>query len=293
MTEGNSFKSVGSSSLFICTKTLTGEYGTYVSDQLKLIMDNGSVYNSKAVVLDLFNTCKLEYDFLRMILPHIKALRERRISFFCINAPKGLGKFLTEQGVDTAIQIEKSIDEVNARFKNEDFGKQAPKLELGFINPFIEAVIHTMKTQGKINPKPFTPKLRKHLLDESVDLAAIMSFKNEAFQFYIVIHFASDVAFALVENMIGEKYEELSDDVVDCISEMLNIIFGQSKPQLAPYGFDINMVRPEAITGDAIKQHMRNPITTMRLPFKSEIGWFYMELGVQKLEAMENSKKSA
>ncbi|MEZ4873536.1 MAG: hypothetical protein R2827_15100, partial [Bdellovibrionales bacterium] len=93
---------VGRCTVFICTKTLTGKYGEEVAEKLEGIIKDQSAYQNKAVVLDLFNTIKLELDFVRKILPNVKKLQADNVDFYCINAPRGVSRFIKESGFDTA-----------------------------------------------------------------------------------------------------------------------------------------------------------------------------------------------
>tara|TARA_B100000749_G_scaffold226430_1_gene181998 strand:+ start:8686 stop:9558 length:873 start_codon:yes stop_codon:yes gene_type:complete len=284
MSKGNGFKRVGECSLFICTKTLTGSYGQEVVSLLEEAMKDLSVYEGKCVALDLFNQVEWENDFLRLILPVIKKLKSEKIDFYCINAPKSVVKFIKQEGVDSVISIEKTIEEVKAKYADKGASKKAPKLDLGFTNPFIYAAINTMQTQSQIEAKPMKPKLKQNLFDEDTDVAAVLDFKNESFRFYIALSFSKEMAFALVEKMLDEKYEEINDDIIDCIFETLNIVFGQSKPQLAPFGFDISSATPKAVHGDQIAPYLKQSMPTLSFRFKTELGSFKMEFAVTPLQ---------
>jgi chemotaxis protein CheX len=44
--------------------------------------------------------------------------------------------------------------------------------------------------------------------------------------------------------MIGEKYDEMNEEVADCVGELTNMISGDARSQLQKVGFDFTAAIP-------------------------------------------------
>jgi chemotaxis protein CheX len=85
----------------------------------------------------------------------------------------------------------------------------------------------------------------------------------------------------MMERMLGEKYPEITQELEDGASELLNIIFGQAKKVLNERGYRIEKAIPTIIRGTdvAIRHHTASP--TVVLPFDTDLGVFHIEVTTQ------------
>jgi chemotaxis protein CheX len=75
----------------------------------------------------------------------------------------------------------------------------------------------------------------------------------------LALSFKQDCLFQLLENMLGEKFTTVNDDVLDAVGEFTNIICGDLKRRLAVLGFEIGLATPLVISGESLQ--MRDRVT--------------------------------
>lgn len=77
------------------------------------------------------------------------------------------------------------------------------------------------------------------------DVSGLIDFQSPPFAGAIYIHLPKEILFHVYEQMVGEKYTELSKDVLDSIGEISNMAYGVAKGKLNPLGFEFNMSIPK------------------------------------------------
>jgi len=155
-----------------------------------------------------------------------------------------------------------------------------PLTDASFINPFILGIIETLKIQCSVVPRVGKPYNRgkKHLDD--IDIAAEIKLTSQAFQGTLAICFPENTFLKIMEGMLGEKFPEIDDDLVDGAGELLNIIFGFAKRILNDNGHDIEIAIPNVFMGEEIGKRDQSQANVGLIPFSSDAGNFYMEIAM-------------
>ncbi len=158
---------------------------------------------------------------------------------------------------------------------------QASKIDVNFINPFIEGTIETLKVQCSFTPKASRPFLKGKGPEIITDIAAVIGLTSPAFNGSVAVCFPKNIFLNIMERMLGEKYEEIGEELEDGACELLNIIFGQAKRNLNEKGYQIEKAIPTIVRGSgvAIKHLSEGP--TVVIPFETEIGIFHIEIATQ------------
>ena len=79
-----------------------------------------------------------------------------------------------------------------------------------------------------------------------------------------------------------EEFTEIDDELQDGAGELLNIIFGQAKAALNERGYGLDLAIPSVIRGNDLKvTHMTNSPAII-IPFTSEVGPLYIEVGIDR-----------
>ena len=115
----------------------------------------------------------------------------------------------------------------------------------------------------------------------SGDISALIAMNCTDFRGSLALTFPEDCFLKIVGKMLGEDYQEISDDIVDAAGEICNQIFGQSKKALNQEGFDIQQAIPTIIRGKnhQVKHLIKGPCVTML--FETEFGEFTIEAVVK------------
>ncbi len=145
-----------------------------------------------------------------------------------------------------------------------------------FLNPFLQATINVLSTMAMMSPKPGQPGVKEG--DEAVgDITGIIGLTGHA-EGSLAVSFSESCALKIVENMVGEKYKELNQEVGDCVGELTNMISGDARAQLQKLGFNFTAAIPTIVRGKNHSiRHLPQGGTTIMIPFITDEGNFYIE----------------
>ncbi len=94
----------------------------------------------------------------------------------------------------------------------------------------------------------------------------------------LAVSFSESCALKIVENMVGEKYDKLNQEVADAVGELTNMISGDARAQLQKLGFNFSAAIPTIVRGkDHSIRHIPQGGTTLMIPFTTDDGDFYIE----------------
>ena len=147
-----------------------------------------------------------------------------------------------------------------------------------FFKPFIEGTINTFKIQCSVEAKHGLPYIKGTKPQPDFSIAGVIGITSTAFNGNIVLCFPEQVFLGLISKMLGEDFKEITSELQDGASELLNIIFGQAKTLLNNQGYTIEKAIPSVIRGKQLitSAHSRNRVIV--LPFNTEFGEFCVEI---------------
>ncbi|RYZ87573.1 MAG: chemotaxis protein CheX, partial [Proteobacteria bacterium] len=97
----------------------------------------------------------------------------------------------------------------------------------------------------------------------------------------LLISFSKGSIFHIMQNMLGEKHEELTDEVSDAVGELTNMIYGTAKTALNQMGYNFEMAIPSVIRGSFVVTKA-NKGATLVIPFELKDGTsFSVKITVQ------------
>jgi len=154
----------------------------------------------------------------------------------------------------------------------------ASSIEVEFINPFLDAALKTMEIHCSLEATAGTPFIKGRITRERFDIAAVIALTSSTFSGSMAICFPKSVFLGLMTRMLGEPYSELTPEIHDGASEILNITFGQAKVILNQKGYGLEKAIPTIIVGEDISVTHMARTATIVLPFESELGRFHIEI---------------
>jgi chemotaxis protein CheX len=151
------------------------------------------------------------------------------------------------------------------------------KLDVDFLNPFIDATVHTLNVQAFLKVTCGAPALKTNT-DPNVDIIGVISLISNVFEGSISICFPKNTFIAICNKLFGENHTEINSEIEDAAGELLNMIFGSAKGQLNnKYNYQIQKALPTVVSGQKLKlKQSKGP--TITLPFQSEAGPFQLEI---------------
>ncbi|MGQ8365564.1 chemotaxis protein CheX [Glaciecola sp. 1036] len=150
-------------------------------------------------------------------------------------------------------------------------------MNVEFINPFIASMQNVLSTMAMIELAPNKPK-RKTSDESEGDVTGLITMRGPQTRGSLAIVFDQDLAFSIMNNMLGESVTSIDEQVKDMVGEITNMICGGAKSTLSEKGYDFEMAIPRIITGHrhTIKHDIESPV--ILLAFESEQGNAYLEI---------------
>ncbi len=149
-------------------------------------------------------------------------------------------------------------------------------MDVQYINPFVSATVHVLKTMAQTEVtagKPFlkTDKVARGDVTGLIGLTGDMSGT-------ISVSFTEKSILAIVTRMFGEEATDVNDEIGDAVGEIANMISGQARQALEEMGRPLQAAIPSVIIG---KGHQISHITShpvIAIPFETENGGFTIEV---------------
>jgi chemotaxis protein CheX len=152
-------------------------------------------------------------------------------------------------------------------------------IDLNFIKPFVEGTLHTLKVQCHTEATHKKPFMKGKGPKINAEIVAIIGITCSAFSGTIALYFSKQTFLNLMNNMLGEKFEEITPDLQDGAAELMNMIYGHAKRVLNAEGHDLQKAIPSIIRGTNLEaSHLTNSPVIV-LPFESTSGEFHIEIG--------------
>ena len=150
-----------------------------------------------------------------------------------------------------------------------------------FVNPFIISLLNVLKTMAQMELQIGKPK-KKTDSKARGDVSGLIGMVGGDIKGSMSITFEEGLALEVMNGMLGERPDELNDEVNDMVGEITNMVAGGAKKELAKKGYDIGMATPMVVSG---KEHTINHKVSghkMIMPFKGEGGKAFIEICFDK-----------
>ncbi len=154
--------------------------------------------------------------------------------------------------------------------------EQEAAINVGYVNPFINATINVLNTMGGIDPRPGTPHLKEGT-EAYGDVSGIIGLAGEGVRGFFAVSFMSPCIFGIMSNMFGETYDSIDRDVRDAVGEITNMISGGAKAELSNKGHFFDVAIPTIVSGEGHHIRQVSSVPVIVVPFESDAGPFYIE----------------
>jgi chemotaxis protein CheX len=149
-------------------------------------------------------------------------------------------------------------------------------MDVKYINPFIGATLHVLKTISAVEAEAGKPFLKK---DQSArgDVTGIIGLIGDV-RGSVSVTFTEKCILSIVSRMFGEEITTLNNEIKDAVGEISNMISGQARQTLEGLGRNLKAAIPMVIMG---KDHIICHITShpiIAIPFNTQFGSFTIEV---------------
>jgi len=169
-------------------------------------------------------------------------------------------------------------------FSKKNLEKKEFKIDVDFINPFIDSSIKTLNAMCGVETinaqKPYLYNDEDKL---DIDISGNLTITSPYFRGSIAISFSQPVYKKLISQMLEEGQENITLDNQDGAAEIINIIFGQTKAILNTRGYSLQRAIPNVVRGHGHKIYQSSKIPVLLVPFTSDAGDFFIQICVKAI----------
>ena len=146
-----------------------------------------------------------------------------------------------------------------------------------YINPFLVASMNLFREYLGIKVRNLNP----FVLEDPQALSEVSGIIGLAGETAgaVVLSFSRETAMNVVGRLSGKSYTVLSNEVLDGVGELVNIIAGNAKKDLEEFRIVISL--PGVIVGESYKIKWPQGVPVISIPFESELGPFTVNVSLK------------
>lgn len=145
-----------------------------------------------------------------------------------------------------------------------------------FINPFVEGVDSVFQMMLNVKPARCKVRMGGGGNGQTNCLTSLVGISGQV-QGVVVLRFPPPTAIEMAKRMLGTDLTEVSEEVIDAISEIVNMVAGSAKAKLN-YDPPLDLGLPTVVQGNNYKVRYPTGSTWLEVPFESEAGNFTLEV---------------
>jgi chemotaxis protein CheX len=92
------------------------------------------------------------------------------------------------------------------------------------------------------------------------------------------ITFEKSLSLRIMQRMLGEKREEIDEEVIDMVGEITNMVSGGAKNELSKKGYEFDMATPMIVSGASHTIDHIHDGQVIIIPFSSDSGKAFIEI---------------
>lgn len=152
------------------------------------------------------------------------------------------------------------------------------------VKPLIEAVSKAFKVQIGSEAKVVSLKPKQMVESQEVAIAAMMSLTSELINGTMALTFPKTTFLKVVNKLLGENDQEITQANGDAAAEILNIIYGTARPEINKAGHTFEPVIPSVVRGEKINISHPNAQIIGVMMCESELGPFRIEVSLKRVK---------
>ncbi|HHM12961.1 MAG TPA: chemotaxis protein CheX [Planctomycetaceae bacterium] len=154
-------------------------------------------------------------------------------------------------------------------------------MRVELINPFLTATCDVFRMMLGSEIRRGNPGLKQSHTPE-FEVSGLIGFSG-SYHGMVVVSLSRDTALNITESMLGQRPEELDDEVVDTVGELTNMIAGGAKAHLEKYHLSIGL--PTVICGKHHAISFPSNSVPISLPFDTDLGPICVDIGLAEAKA--------
>ena len=152
-------------------------------------------------------------------------------------------------------------------------------MRVEYINPFITAVKNVYSTMLSCDVRRGEPVLKDNNRADHY-ISGVIGLSGKAVG-AAVLSMSEPAALAAASHMLLCEITEISDDVLDAVGELTNIMAGAAKAELEEYELMVSL--PNVITGNDHEIHFPSDVRPLSIPFETDWGPITLAVGLTEV----------
>jgi chemotaxis protein CheX len=116
-----------------------------------------------------------------------------------------------------------------------------------FINSFLHATVHVLKTMALVEPKAGRPYPKNNNIAVG-DVSGVVGMTGSATG-SLALSFSEQCILRIVSGMLGEVHKGIDKEIEDAVGEITNMISGDARRMLQADGYKIEAAIPTVVSG--------------------------------------------
>ena len=150
-------------------------------------------------------------------------------------------------------------------------------MKIEYLNPFIFATRKVLKMMAYMDSKPRKPYLKEQGETKGLgDISSVIGVSGEC-KGSIGITFTTKCILQIAYQMFSEEYDGLTDEVIDMVGEIVNMVSGDARQELVKLGFHFSAGIPVTTYGEGHDLIHAVKDRVIVIPFETNHGDFVIE----------------
>ena len=145
-----------------------------------------------------------------------------------------------------------------------------------FVNPFISALKNVLMTMAQTDLKAGKPSKKSDNV-ACGEVSGLISMEGPQVNGSLSITFDKNLALEIMLKMLGDNAESVNDEVADMVGEIVNMVCGGAKNELADKGFEFGMASPVLSVGNKHFLDHKAKGPHVIIPLSNQTGKAYIE----------------
>lgn len=150
-------------------------------------------------------------------------------------------------------------------------------MKADFINPFLTSLLEVMTTMARIDLKPGKPRVKTDRKSQG-DVSGLIGMVGSQTRGSFSISFEKTLVLKVYANMLGERTDDIDDQVTDMVGEITNMVTGGAKRRLGEKGYDFEMATPAVVSGVGHEISHKVDGPRLAMSFDSQFGRAVIEI---------------
>lgn len=154
---------------------------------------------------------------------------------------------------------------------------ESDTMDAAYLNPALTAIVNIMEKMAQLHPVREAVRLKPNAVAYG-DISSLIEMKGSGGHGSVAVSFTVPVIQVLGKRMLPPNTRMTDKLMKDLTGEIANMIAGGMKSELEAAGLKFDISLPKILSGRPHRLDHSTSVPAMLVPFKTDVGPFYVEL---------------